>query len=262
MFSRSQQPFLNHNHMLTVCALCTPILGQFRAWVGFFGRLRRRRFQRTEDRAPRRSAFSEFMRALDAHFAPASTSETAELLLERAKSFVLTPSRTLSALLEERLRAVELAGTHSQIGLYEYVRGTFSEVVEDLPKSDVSGLRSMLRQVEVDFDFDQNNLSGGSRAEAERLIAKLRTFEVSRTGRDVWKRYWLERTASSTSPPAGKAATPGPRPAGRPDGTGRGAFPLVEDRSAAHVLMPYSSQDTTGYLSGDVFITQIDGGRR
>mmetsp|Transcript_25413 Transcript_25413/g.82145 ORF Transcript_25413/g.82145 Transcript_25413/m.82145 type:complete len:193 (-) Transcript_25413:51-629(-) len=105
--------------------------------------------ERTEDRAPRRSAFSEFMRALDAHFAPASTSETAELLLERAKSFVLTPSRTLSALLEERLRAVELAGTHSQIGLYEYVRGTFSEVVEDLPKSDVSGLRSMLRQVEV-----------------------------------------------------------------------------------------------------------------
>eukprot|EP00962_Isochrysis_galbana_P017205 scaffold4946_cov121-Isochrysis_galbana.AAC.2 len=90
----------------------------------------------------------------------------------------------------------------------------------------------MLRQVEV--DFDQNNLSGGSRAEAERLIAKLRTFEVSRTGRDVWKRYWLERTASSTSPPAGKAATPGPRQAGRPDGTGRGAFPLVEDRSAAH----------------------------
>jgi len=105
--------------------------------------------ERTEDRAPRRSAFSEFMRALDAHFAPASTSETAELLLERAKSFVLTPSRTLSALLEERLRAVELAGTHSQIGLYEYVRGTFSEVVEDLPRSDVSGLRSMLRQVEV-----------------------------------------------------------------------------------------------------------------
>eukprot|EP00962_Isochrysis_galbana_P023929 scaffold7306_cov124-Isochrysis_galbana.AAC.6 len=31
--------------------------------------------ERTEDRAPRRSAFSEFMRALDAHFAPASTSE-------------------------------------------------------------------------------------------------------------------------------------------------------------------------------------------
>eukprot|EP00962_Isochrysis_galbana_P010178 scaffold2819_cov128-Isochrysis_galbana.AAC.6 len=41
----------------------------------------------------------------------------------------------------------------------------------------------MLRQVEV--DFDQNNLSGASRAEAERLIAKLRTFEVSRTGRDT-----------------------------------------------------------------------------
>eukprot|EP00962_Isochrysis_galbana_P011377 scaffold3189_cov138-Isochrysis_galbana.AAC.3 len=89
--------------------------------------------ERAEDRAPRRSAFSEFMRALDAHFAPASTSETAELLLERAKSFVLTPSRTLSALLEERLRAVELAGRHSQIGLYEYVRGTFSELVEGLP---------------------------------------------------------------------------------------------------------------------------------
>eukprot|EP00962_Isochrysis_galbana_P025505 scaffold7873_cov149-Isochrysis_galbana.AAC.1 len=83
---------------------------------------------------PASSAFSEFMRALDAHFAPASTSETAELLLERAKSFVLTPSRTLSALLEERLRAVELAGTHSQIGLYEYVRGTFSELVDGLPK--------------------------------------------------------------------------------------------------------------------------------
>eukprot|EP00962_Isochrysis_galbana_P043996 scaffold16912_cov112-Isochrysis_galbana.AAC.8 len=32
------------NHMLTGYALCTPILGQFRAWVGFFGRLRRRRF--------------------------------------------------------------------------------------------------------------------------------------------------------------------------------------------------------------------------
>eukprot|EP00962_Isochrysis_galbana_P019075 scaffold5550_cov107-Isochrysis_galbana.AAC.1 len=74
--------------------------------------------------------------------------------------------------------------------------------------------------------------------------------------------YWLERAASSTSPPAGKAATPGPRQAGRPDGTGRGAFPLVADRSAAHVLVPYSSQDTTEYLSGDVFITQVDGGRR
>eukprot|EP00962_Isochrysis_galbana_P016911 scaffold4846_cov99-Isochrysis_galbana.AAC.3 len=32
------------NHMLTGYALCTPVLGQFRAWVGFFGRLRRRRF--------------------------------------------------------------------------------------------------------------------------------------------------------------------------------------------------------------------------
>eukprot|EP00962_Isochrysis_galbana_P000499 scaffold147_cov124-Isochrysis_galbana.AAC.3 len=32
-------------------ALCTPILGQFRAWVEFFGRLRRRRFH-----LPNRSA--------------------------------------------------------------------------------------------------------------------------------------------------------------------------------------------------------------
>eukprot|EP00962_Isochrysis_galbana_P051346 scaffold22748_cov120-Isochrysis_galbana.AAC.3 len=32
------------NHRLTGYALCAPILGQFRAWVGFFGRLRRRRF--------------------------------------------------------------------------------------------------------------------------------------------------------------------------------------------------------------------------
>eukprot|EP00962_Isochrysis_galbana_P043864 scaffold16844_cov119-Isochrysis_galbana.AAC.4 len=75
-------------------------------------------------------------------------------------------------------------GTHAATSarcrrrVYEYVRGTFSEMVEGLPKPDASGLQSMLRQVEV--DFDHKNLTGGSRAEAERLITKLRAFEVSR----------------------------------------------------------------------------------
>eukprot|EP00962_Isochrysis_galbana_P025692 scaffold7948_cov94-Isochrysis_galbana.AAC.2 len=73
----------------------------------------------------------------------------------------------------------------------------------------IDGRRVMLRLTSI-RTRTTSLVVGGSRAEAERLIAKLRTFEVSRTGRDVWwKRYWLERAASSTSPPAGKAATPG-----------------------------------------------------
>eukprot|EP00962_Isochrysis_galbana_P024235 scaffold7412_cov123-Isochrysis_galbana.AAC.13 len=80
-------------------------------------------------------AFSEFMRELDAHFAPASASETAELLLERANSFALSADRSLSALLQERLLTVDRAGMYSECGLYEYVRSALSEVVEGLPET-------------------------------------------------------------------------------------------------------------------------------
>eukprot|EP00962_Isochrysis_galbana_P028685 scaffold9106_cov118-Isochrysis_galbana.AAC.6 len=61
-------------------------------------------------------------RALAAHFAQfapaASTSETAGSCCSNEPN--------------QRLRAVELAGTLSRIGLYEYVCGTFSELVEGL----------------------------------------------------------------------------------------------------------------------------------
>jgi hypothetical protein len=203
-------------------------------------------------------SFTGFVRELDSHFAPASASETSELLLERAKSVTLSANRTLSALLKERLQAVERAGTYSEAGLYEYVRSALSEIIEGLTQA--LELRGMLRNIEV--AFDQTARFGGSRREADRLIGQLQAFESSRAGRGAWKAYWEARATSSASSGAAASAAKRAAAGARPEGTGRGVFPLSAEYPPALVLQSYGSPLAPEFDSQSVLIVQGDGGRK
>eukprot|EP00962_Isochrysis_galbana_P025852 scaffold7997_cov126-Isochrysis_galbana.AAC.6 len=152
-------------------------------------------------------AFSEFMRELDAYFAPESAAETAGRLLERANDITISETRSLSAVLLERFHAVSLAGTLSESGLFEYVRNAFFEVTEALPPWGT--LKYALQGVLV--KLDGCTALGGSCEQIHWLIAELRALEASRARRKAWQSFWREQRSSSFwgPPPGCKRAYPG-----------------------------------------------------
>ena len=163
--------------------------------------------------------FSRLLIGLDRKFALGSGHETKELYLEQARAARISPTMLLSDVAREKAHNLELAGAFTECGLVDEVRTACSDSIRALPEGE---LRSLLRTLDVEIDKLHLGSSNNARHDLDILILKYDEFERSPWGRRAWEAHW------SSAPPPARAPAPPARPAAgsRPEGVGRGAFPI------------------------------------